>query len=193
MATQQSKTGRTTPKKKKGVTAPQDWKKSSQPLPEQELEVPSGNTCLVRPVGMEAFVTAGLIPNSLMSIVQEAMRSGTAPELNEDDVTLEQIQDMMGLFDAVVCFVVVQPTVYPMPDVEQREYNKQMHADECDANGLFKSRLYVEEVALEDKMFIFQFAVGGTRDLETFRQEQAAGLEQFRPVEGDGDQAEPPA
>lgn len=47
-------------------------------------------------------------------------------------------------------------------------------------NPLYRSEedcpIYTDEVDQDDKTFIFQWAVGGTADLETFRREQAATL-----------------
>jgi len=148
----------TAPKK---PTSVQQWKKAAQGVP---LEVPSGNTALVRNVGMQVFLQRGLVPNSLMPIVRMAM-SGKEPELKLDDITEDQLRDMVALFDAVVVHCVVEPKVQPVPaEGEER-------ADDV---------LYVDEVDFDDKQFIFQWVVGGTRDLEQFRKEQAASVESVR-------------
>lgn len=145
----------------KAPSSVQQWKKAAQGVP---LEVPSGNTALVRNVGMQVFLQKGLVPNSLMPIVRKAM-SGKDPDIKLNDITEDQLQDMLALFDAVVVHCVVQPEVQPVPaDGEER-------ADDV---------LYVDEVDFDDKQFIFQWVVGGTRDLEKFREEQAASLESVR-------------
>lgn len=137
------------------------WKKASVG---QALQVPSGNTALVRNSGMQVFLTKGLIPNSLMPIVRQAM-SGKQPDIKLDEVTEDQLADMVALFDAIVVHCVVEPTVLPVPaDGEERS----------------TEALYVDDVDFDDKMFIFQWVVGGTRDLEQFRKEQAASVESVR-------------
>jgi hypothetical protein len=142
-------------------TPASQWKKASAGVP---LEVPSGNTALVRNSGMQVFLTKGLIPNSLLPIVRQAM-SGKQPEINLEEITEDQLQDMITLFDAVVVHCVVEPRVLPIP---------------AEDNMRLADVLYVDEVDFDDKMFIFQWVVGGTRDLEQFRKEQAASLESVR-------------
>jgi hypothetical protein len=138
-----------------------EWKQQAQGKP---LEVPSGKTALVRNPGMEVFLRRGLIPNSLMPIVRKAM-SGKEPELNLEDITEDQLQDMVSLFDAITVYCVVEPKVLPVPaDNEERR----------------EDVLYVDEVDFEDKQFIFQWVVGGTRDVEKFRAEQKVSLESLR-------------
>ena len=152
-------TQRQAPSKKPSTAA--QWKQAAQGKP---LEVPSGNTALVRNVGMEVFLRRGLVPNSLMGYVRTAM-SGKEVELKVEDITEGQLEDMIGLFDAVVVYCVVEPAVLPVPaEGEERD----------------PAALYVDEVDFEDKQFIFQWVVGGTRDLEKFREEQAASLERVR-------------
>lgn len=149
----------------KAVQAPtsvEQWKKEAQGIP---LPLPSGKTCLVRNVGMQVFLQRGLIPNSLMPLVKEGMKSGKGPELNTDDITDEMLADMIALFDAATVYCVVQPDVQPAPAIEGER---------------LEDVLYVDEVDFEDKQFIFQFVVGGTRDLERFREEQGAVVEHLR-------------
>lgn len=173
-------------KASKKTTAATEWKKQAQGVP---LEVPSGNTCLARPVGMQVFLQQGMVPNSLMPIVNAAINEGKQFSLKELDLTPEKITDVMTLVDAVVCFVVTEPKVYPTPmrptgDGEgDTAFQEPVPVEERD-----DSRLYVDEVDLEDKMFIFQFSVGGTRDVERFRAEQAALVE---PLPGQQDVPSP--
>lgn len=144
------------------VTSAKAWKqKTSTGTP---LVVPSGNTCLVRTPGMQVFIKQGLIPNSLMPIVQEAMNKGRAPK-NMDfdtDKNPELLNEMMDLMDAVTVYCVIEPKVEPAPASEDQR-------DE--------DTLYVDEVDFNDKMFIFQFAVGGTSDLAKFREELGEHME----------------
>lgn len=145
----------------KKATAVAQWKKSVEGQP---LDVPSGNTALVRNVGMQVFLKRGLVPNSLMPYVRQAM-TGKEVELKAEDISESQLEDMIALFDAVVCYCVVQPKVLPVPaEDEERD----------------PASLYVDEVDFDDKQFIFQWVVGGTRDVEQFRKEQAASMGSVR-------------
>ncbi len=158
MATaRQASTSKPAPK----PTPASQWKKASAGTP---LQVPSGNTALVRSSGMQIFLTKGLIPNSLLPIVRQAM-SGKQVDLKAEDITEDQLADMVMLFDAIVVHCVIEPTVLPVPaEGEERD----------------PEALYVDDVDFDDKMFIFQWVVGGTRDLEQFRKEQAAGVDAVR-------------
>lgn len=153
------------------TTSVSQWKKSTQGTP---LVVPSGNTCMVRPLGMDVLVKSGMIPNSLMGFITQALSKGKAPS-QQDDFSIanlggEQLEEILNLFDAVCVQVVLDPPVYPTP-----EEGMARHED----------RLYVDEVEFGDKVFIFQFAVGGTRDLEKFRQESESYLASVQDVSVD--------
>lgn len=165
------------------ITTAKGWKKSSDVATRNvPLEVPSGNTCLVRPVGMQAFIAEGLIPNSLMGIVTTALEAGEKGEEVDEDAVVEQfiddikadpdrVMDMIRMADACTVYCVIEPKVAPAPGAGQ----------DRDPDVL-----YVDEVDLDDKMFIMNFAVGGTRDLEPFREKVARGVESVSPGEAVG-------
>jgi hypothetical protein len=165
------------------ITTARGWKRSSDVATRNvPLEVPSGNTCLVRPVGMQAFIAEGLIPNSLMGIVTTALEAGEKGETVDEDAVVEQfiedikadpdrVMDMIRMADACTVYCVIEPKVMPSPK----------GAEERDPDVL-----YVDEVDLDDKMFIMNFAVGGTRDLEPFREAVARGVESLPPGEAVG-------
>lgn len=136
------------------------------------LVVPSGNTCLVRASsGLQAFVKKGNIPNSLMPIVQESIKKGQAPTMGdlEGDDPQQLIQDIMEMADNIVLTVVIQPKLLPVPtrlNDEDEEIEIPLHERSDPGEAL-----WVDEVDFEDKFFIFNWAVGGTADLEKFREE----------------------
>lgn len=155
----------------KQVTSATDWKSKSQGFP---LEVPSGNVALVRPVGMQAFLTKGMVPNSLRDIAMQAI-SGKKTEMKMDDMSPEKIEDMMVLFDSVTCYCVIEPKVTPVPLDDQ--------GDSIPLGQRDGDLLYVDEVELNDKIFIFQFACGGTRNLEQFREELGVSMDALSGVQ----------
>ena len=144
------------------VTSAAQWKrKGRDPV---KLALPSGNVCLAKNPGMEVFLLQGMIPNALLPLVQQAVEQGQGltptqqAKLNTDPEMLGQVMEF-----ARMCLVecVVEPVVLPVPEGEaQRD-------PEC---------LYADEVDLEDTIFIMQWVVGGTSDLERFREEQASAL-----------------
>lgn len=178
----------------KEVTGASEWKKEkTQGFP---LEVPSGKVALVRPVGMQAFLTQGHIPNSLREIAMEAISQRKAPELKVEELTAEQIGDMLTAFDNVCVFCTVAPKVAPIPKFTNDHHihgfcTEEEVGDEIPMDHELRDDdiLYVDEVDLEDKTFIFQFACGGTRNVEQFRAEYAGRMEHLLGESNMADQA----
>lgn len=130
-------------------------------------QLPSGAVVkLFNPGGLQAFLNGGVIPNSLMGIVQKGLSSGKTPTpeefLKDKEIDAELLEELMGMMDAVVVKVVVEPPVLAVP------------SDPADRD---EELLYVDEFPLEDKQFIFQWVSGGTRDLETFRSKLNSNVE----------------
>ena len=99
-------TGRVTAKKasvNEEPTSAEGWKAKSTSL---VLHVPSGNKALVRNPGIKAFISAGILPNSLMPIVTEALERGTPPSMSafQDKVKTDprMLQEMLESVDAVM-------------------------------------------------------------------------------------------
>ena len=130
------------------------------------LPLPSGATIKVHQRGgMQAFLRAGVIPNSLMSIIQAAIDKGEKPDMSsvitDDGVDPQMLDDMLKLADNITIMVTVDPQIHEVPE------------DEDDRDDAV---LYIDEISEEDKMFVFQWATGGTRDLDRFREELATNV-----------------
>lgn len=130
----------------------------------EDVTVPSGQTCLVRRPGMEGLMKAGVLHNvdSLSQVVNEkhlkrvAGKAEEAPDIDmsslmKDD---EGMAEVLNVVDKVICYVVVKPEVHRTPDDSTRRQPGVVYADMID---------------LVDKMALFNFAVGGTREMESFR------------------------
>lgn len=141
-----------------------DFKKGKAAI---DLDLPSGNVALVRRRGLDAFMREGLIPNSLMALVQGQLdeTEGKSPalqgELQKIASDTSALADVARLADAITVSCVIDPAVLPIPEEEEDR-------DE--------DLLYVDEVDMDDKLFIFSWVVGGTKDIERFREEQTAVL-----------------
>jgi hypothetical protein len=168
------------------VTSAAEWvtaNAQNNPLP-VALKLPSNNVCLVQPIGPMMMLSEGLVPNPLLPIVQKAMEAAQGGETVTTDEVVEnltsepeQMQAILQMANNVTVYCVLEPNVQPVP-----------------APGVPRdpSLLYVDRVDFEDKLFVMQFAMGGTRDLEPFRQELAAAVgvapaEQSAAAQGDGD------
>lgn len=166
---------RVTPKKptnegvQAGPTSAIEWKKkSSVGTP---IRVPSGNMALVKRPGMQVFLSQGIIPNSLMGFISDALKSGK-PQVQDLEINQDTMKDLMRLVDQVTVQCCIEPEVNPVP-VDNKD------------NALLKDyrdpeKLYVDEVDVEDKMFIFNYAVGGTTDVESFREKLTTSMDDLQ-------------
>lgn len=148
----------------------------------EDVVVPSGQLCLVRRPGLEGLMKAGVLNrmDSLSSVVNEKhlkrVKGGKAAE-EVDALSLlgdpKAVADVMDVVDKVVCHVVVKPEVHRNPnDVTRRQ----------------PGVVYADMIDVMDKMFIFNFVVGGTRDIESFRDEfdeSVGGLEGVASVQAE--------
>lgn len=165
--------GRTTPKKT--VATVSDFKTKVT-----DLELPSGKICQVRkPQGMQMFLANGTIPNALLPIVGKSLEGEDAkpPELANLLEEGEKLQAVFDLADSVVVQTVVAPKVNAVPTTNLG--TSVPMGERCEFLGIEgddDDLLWVDEVDLEDKMFIFMFAVGGSRDIERFREGSAEAM-----------------
>jgi hypothetical protein len=154
----------------------------------EDLTVPSGQLCQVRKAGVQNLIAAGVIENAdtLLSVVdrrhlkrvqgkarEEAQANGQLmPDgsVIDTEAVLKDPSNLLKVFDLVdkiVIHTVVQPEVLPTPDIKDR-----LTAEEIVAKG----QVYSDMIDMMDKMFIFQYAVGGSTDLERFRKQFQSGM-----------------
>lgn len=147
----------TQPSDKKKPTSAKAWKKKTNKL--TELEVPSGSIALVKPMPITDLLTEGVFPDSMRAIVQDAMKDGDKEGSDKVDMDAiledpEKLTEMFESFDRILVRVCVEPVVEMAPENDSDRDEEILYADEVD---------------LQDKMFIFQFVVGGSKDLAEFR------------------------
>lgn len=164
-------------KKNLKTTSASQWKKNAGAKP-VDVELPSGNVAKIRQIPMPTLLADGLFPDSLAGFVRDAInvdkpKEEVQKEANEQLGKMvqepEKMAEMFSLFDKITVLAVVEPVVTAAPENE---------ADRDD------DLLYADEVDLEDKMFIFNFCVGGSKDLERFRTESASAMGSLAAVEG---------
>lgn len=166
------------------------WKRNKG----EDLELPSGNVALVKRPGPAAIMSQGLLPDELTAIVQKAIRSGKGlpPEKQAELVNdPEKVSAMLDGMDKMMEIVVLEPKV---------RYHKIEILDDGEPTGKWEvlpederneeEFIYTDEVDFEDKMFIFNFAVGGTRDHARFREELSSGVGDLQSGEAGQDQPE---
>lgn len=158
-------------------TSVSSWRKPPHPLP-----VPSGNKALVRPIGISFFISTGQMPASLMTIFQDAVKAGQqgkpAPEIDTDDFDAEKMADLMKLVDSVCVEAVIAPNVVAAPKTTGHEIIP------IPQREVLEDALWVDEVDIEDKMHIFQFVLGGAREMMPFREGEDSSVADVGAVEG---------
>jgi len=163
--------------------APKAW--GSQSLYE-DLECPSGQLALVRRPGLEGLMSAGVLHqmDTLTPLIEQHKANATgkrAKAVDEQNAMNEILKDpnkmteLIHLLDRVLCHCVVKPEIEMTPNDPTRR-----------APGV----IYADQVDLEDKLFIFNFAVGGSRSVARFRSESSALVGGLQLLEEDEDSAE---
>jgi hypothetical protein len=152
----------------------------------EDLTVPSGQMCLVRRPGLEGLIKAGIVSNfdALTKIIgdqAERLKTGKEPKSDEEvmnDVMAspERLAEMMRVIDKIVIYVVVKPEIQSAPNDPTRRDPRVIYADVID---------------LDDKLFLMNFALGGVRDLSTFRQQYDTALGNVGGQPEAGNSAEP--
>jgi hypothetical protein len=188
---------RTSGNPKKRATA-KTWKRNKG----EDLTLPSGNVALVKRPGPAALLNGGVLPDTLMPIIQKAIKSGQGlrPEdekdlMNDPQKLIEALETM----DRLMVMVVVEPEVafhkhQPINAVDAAWVDipeSRRNGEKCECGATHPGSdeiIYTDEVDMDDKMFIFNYAVGGTRDLERFRNEIGSRMGAL--LAGEGDEGE---
>jgi len=132
-----------------------------------DLTCPSGQLCLAKKPGIEGLMAAGVLRNvdHLTGIVQRHLTNASPGAKHNVDIMgmmqdEEALAEILFTVDRVVCHVVVKPEISMTPS---------------DATNRKPGVVYADMVDVMDKMFIFNFAVGGSAEVEPFRR----GLEEL--------------
>lgn len=152
-------------------TPADQWvKKGAAELEGIDLPLPSGNVARVKRVGLMELLAGGHIPDSLTPVAEEAVRKGKGlPKLDAQEMLKdpEKLADVETLMRNVLVACVVAPQVLPVPTDKGGDpipFDKR------------KPGLYADEVLDGDKMYIMNFAFGGSADLARFREEHGAAM-----------------
>lgn len=152
------------------ISSPSAFKKRREG---RVIKLPSGMAVRARRVDIRTFISQGEVPNPLLPIVEEALNKGKKADVSlitgeNGQLDTDLIDEMYQMVNNVVMEVVTEPKINPLPEGVERD-------DEL---------LYIDEVEDEDKMFLFQWAAGGTEDIATFRLEAEQDLASLGQVSG---------
>lgn len=178
---------------KKSVTSVSDWKAKATGNKGMDIELPSGNVAKIKPIQITKLVEMDIFPDSLEQIISEKTRVGDKDEVkakapDEDAVrkamgSPKDLAKLMQSVDRITALAVLEPPVLLGIENVETDPDKPAVWEDIPDEERDEDALYTDEVDLEDKMFIFQFCVGGTSDLERFREQFGAGLG----IMGDGE------
>lgn len=149
-----------------------------------EVQLPSGFTVLARRVDVRVMLKTGRIPNSLRPILDRAMQGQETPTEDLTKGVLEdpaKLDEMFGFIDQMWIDCVIEPPTAPNPRPAETDAagNIIKEAEFDDPNIV-----YPKDVSDGDKMFMMNWAMGGSSDLERFREEQAVNVQRVHDVAG---------
>lgn len=159
------------------------------------VTLPSGQTCWASVIGLQGVLEAGVMgeADSLTAFVGKQfvrkVRGGKGQDGEQiDPVKLmgdtKALQKILRMVDGLTPFVVSEPKVYCHyridPDSKDPENNTIMIPEEERRPGA----IYTDMIGLEDKMFLFNFAMSGVQNAESFRAESASAVGDVADGEG---------
>lgn len=143
-----------------------------------DITLPSGQRCLAQRPGPEGLMAAGLLDDLdlLSTVLPKAAgnRPGAAKKVDASHLlkNRQAFGEALKMINRITVHVVVKPELTDEPD---------------DPKDKEIGKIYPSSVSMEDKLYLFNWAVGGTRDLQSFREqlkESVADLESGEDVEG---------
>lgn len=162
-----------------------------------DLTLPSGATCQARRPGVQGFIAAGVLDSfdQLTSIVQveHVDKNSTRPpsqrvtpaDVAEGTKALladsEKMNAGFQLIDRLAAYVVTEPAVwidYQLKNESDEDWAKRQAKAEAD------EAIAISDVDLEDRIFLVNWAVGGSNDLAAFRQGLADNMGSVAAIEG---------
>lgn len=140
-----------------------------------DLECPSGQLAQVRQPGVQAMISSGVLQSAdtLTSLVDQkhikrvqGKAKPADPQIDGSSLIKdpENMKRVFDVVDRVTEYMVVQPVV-------RRPFERDDQGNEVFIGGSHREEgvIYTDQIDLMDRMFIFQYAVGGSTDVEEFR------------------------
>lgn len=144
---------------------PTAWKKKEEET--FDIELPSGQIILAKKLGMKEIIKTGMVAQ-LDTFTAQLLPDGTSsPEKDANRVILDAIKDekkfeqLEQTINKVVLVCVLQPKVLPIPP---EGYDRNPEA------------VYIDDISLDDKMYIFSIVFEGNGDMSQFREGQGGDM-----------------
>ena len=149
-----------------------------------DLECPSGTWCQVRKPNPKQLISLGFMDNfdTLTALVDKKhvkrVKGKAVPDVSSMMKNPKAVMDAMALADKIAEHVVLQPTLKrPVKRVFDENGKPILNEDgkpveeDLEGHERVDGVIYTDMIDDIDKMFIMQFAVGGSSDLTKFREQ----------------------
>lgn len=157
------------------------WASSAPAGISEELTLPSGQTCLATRLGIEGLLSAGILTeaDSLTATVTahtRKVKGGKGPDhtkLDEQSLLRDPtaLKSIIGLADKALPIIVQSPSVMLHYVTDPDGSTRMLTAEERKPG-----QVYTDMVELGDKMFLFDWAVGGLVAMTNFRQDSGSDV-----------------
>jgi hypothetical protein len=161
------------------------WGSNAPEGAEETITLASGQTCVAKKVTIESMIEAGILDqvDSLTATVDRYTRKvkggkvadGTPvldPQIMQDGSALKL---MITMADRALPHIVVNPPValhFSEKTVGQTKVTKKLsEADRQEMRNAQPNLVFTDQIGLEDKMELFQWAMGGMEAFQSFRDE----------------------
>ena len=170
------------------------WASTTPTGETEELTTPTGQTCTAIKLGIENMIELGILTqaDTLSATMEKHIRKVRGAKGKPDGVEVDEaslmadptaLRTLVTLADKALPHIVQDPVVklhYEVKDGVQRR----IPIEERDPESV-----YTDQVGFEDKMFLFDWAVGSLAKMDAFRDEPAGGVAHV----GDGGSVPRPA
>lgn len=171
---------------------------SSSANGEEELILPSGQTCRAIKISVESMIQTGILADAdvLTALVSKHIRKVKGGNGKADGQTLDEkgmlsdpkaLQSIIGLTDKLMPHILISPSVqlhYTETTVGKTTVTKRIPEDERNP-----ATIYTDMIGLEDKMFLFDWAAGGLQAMTNFRPGPTTDVGGVVPRKGPGKSA----
>jgi hypothetical protein len=160
------------------------WSSATPTGVEEQLTLPSGQTCTAVRLGVEGLVHAGILDHAdeLTAItdkhVKKTRTGKVEPEVDSRSVMRdpESLRAIITIADKALPHIVTAPLVrlhYVSSGTSQRMLTVDERAQiQADDPGV----VFTDQVGLEDKMWLFDWAIGNLAGMRAFREEPDADV-----------------
>jgi hypothetical protein len=174
------------------------WGSNPSEGSEEELTLPSGQTCRARKVTITSLIEAGIMneADSLTAMVDQHTRKIKGGKVADGTPVLDQsilrdssaISAMIMMADRALPSIVVSPPVslhFTETVVGRTKVTKKIPESERNAMRLVQPGLvFTDQIDLEDKMHLFEWGVGGLKAFSSFRADTPSDVGDLVPREG---------